>query len=259
MPKNPMNYGKARGAFLLKKFLPPDVVPFSEIDLISTEEEWEAVKDKYGSYAFQRVDWPINAVKPDKFYGTSGRPEDIPGLLKATQEDNPDAAILLMLTKGPKRYRYEYDGGFNVLFALDKEIVIEIVGKAFDGHEITQGLAVHERYTIPWEFIVWTNDRKALPNSAPMTPELYAGQRKERVRYLTEDCKYDAELVEKSVPTKFEPISDSLFKELLDHILIEILLRKNDLRREGLELFCVQGNFVDGRVQPWELFVPNRW
>ena len=258
---DPMKYGKARGASLLKKYL-PRVTPFSELDLISTPDEWNAVKGKYGGFAFQRVDWPLEAKKPKTFYGTSGRPEDIPDLLARAQADSPDAAILLLLTKdGKKRYRYEYDGGFNVLFALGREIVIELVGKGFDGHELTYGLAVHESYTIPWDLIPWVTSKNKLPNNVVWAQTWYPAQRKERIRYLVEDCGYNAELVEKSVPTELRSLDDSLFCDLLDNIVMEFYPYSKEaaLRRDGLELFCVQGNFVDGKIQPWEIFDPRRW
>ena len=33
------------------------------------------------------------------------------------------------------------DEGFNVLFNMGNNVIIELVGKGFDGHEVTQGLA----------------------------------------------------------------------------------------------------------------------
>lgn len=258
--RDPMLYGKARGAYLLKRWL-PDIAPFTEIDIIDSIEEWEAVKDKYGGFAFQRVDWPINAEKPSTYYGTNGRPEDVPGLIERAKADSPEAVILLMVPKS-RRYRYEYDGGFTVLFDLSKgEVVIEVVGKAFDGHELTQGLAVHESYAIPWSEIVQTESKKelALFIRKTVAPEEYAEQRKERVRYLIDDCHYDADIVEKSVPIKYEPPYNSLFDELLDKIVFKLHQEEENLVRNGLTYFCVQGNFVDREVQPWEIFVPDRW
>lgn len=257
---DPMKYGKARGTALLNKYL-PEVTPIESMNIIASLEDWEGVKEKYSGFAFQRVDWPIDTPKPNAIYGTNGRPEDIPGLLEAAKKDCSESVVLLMKTKKESVYRYDYDGGFNVLFVPGKEIVIELVGKAFDGHELTYGLATHERYTVPWGEVLFATSKNIFLYGGRVVEEQdYAKQRAERVSYLTKDCSYDLSLVEERVPMSYRALDKSLIDDLLDRIVVELYGKTEELLREaGLEVFCVQGNFVNGEVQPWEIFVPKRW
>lgn len=159
--QNPMKYGKAKGIVLVQKYL-PRINPFKRIDIISTTEEWNAVKDKYGRFVASRVDMPIGEAKKNVVKGTSGLPESIPSLIEKVNEQSSKGVVLVMETKKQAIPRYEYDGGFNISFNTGENVIIEIVGKGFDGHELTQGLAVHERYQIPWDEVLFMRDRKDL-------------------------------------------------------------------------------------------------
>lgn len=47
-------------------------------------------------------------------------------------------------------------------------------------------------------------------------------------------------------------------KSILDDIIFELYKRNNDLLRDGLKTFNVQGNIVNGNIVPWEIFRPER-
>ena len=163
--QNPMKYGKAKGIVLVQKYL-PRINPFKRIDIISTTEEWNAVKDKYGKFVASRVDMPIGEAKKNVVKGTSGLPESIPSLIEKVNEQSSKGVVLVMETKKQEIPRYEYDGGFNISFNTGENVIIEIVGKGFDGHELTQGLAVHERHQIPWDEVLFMRDRISLTDKA---------------------------------------------------------------------------------------------
>ena len=74
----------------------------------------------------------------------------------------PNGVVLCMKAKEKGVHRYENDGAFNILFNMGQSIIIELVGKGFDGHELTQGLALHEYYIIPWEKVLFMGNRKDL-------------------------------------------------------------------------------------------------
>jgi len=57
--------------------------------------------------------------------------------------------------------RYEDDGGFNILFNMNDSVIIELVGKGFDGHELTRN-GMHERYQIPWSEVLFIRDKSDL-------------------------------------------------------------------------------------------------
>ena len=60
--KDQMQYGKARGVMLSKKYL-PRLSPFKNIHVVSSIEEWDAIKDRYGDYISHRVDMPIGNAR----------------------------------------------------------------------------------------------------------------------------------------------------------------------------------------------------
>ena len=259
--KDLMKYGKAKGIVLLQKYL-PQISPFKSIDIISTIEEWDSVQDKYGEFSIHRVDMPIGEPKRNAVAGTSGFSDSIPGLIKIVNEKSPHGVVLVMATKEPAVHRYENDGGFNVLFNMGESVVIELVGKGFDGHELTQGLAIHERYRIPWDEVLFMRDRMDLLKSptvekARITPECYEKQRKERVRFLQE-CGYDIEKIEEHVPEQYKLVDNDIIKRVLDDVVLELMKQQSALRQDGLKRFGVQGNLLNGRVQPWEIFRAER-
>ncbi|MBR2544053.1 hypothetical protein IKF04_02000 [Candidatus Saccharibacteria bacterium] len=268
-------YGKLRGLLLLLSLL-PDVAPISKYTIIRSIEDWEAIKYDWQGFSLQRIDGPLDAEKPTSAkYGTSGRPEDIPRLLEMAKKDCPEYVLLLMKTKEESVYRYDNDGGFNVLFDFNRRngVVIELVGRGFDGHELTSGVAVHERYVIPWEGLsslketMERNPRdvkemaKLLSgyNTYTVSPEEYAKQREERFRYLTAGCGYDPEIVEGKLPTTYQLLDRKLVYDLIEKVVLELYRKSIRLFHEGLLYFGVQGNFANGKVQPWEVFIPERW
>lgn len=261
--RNPLDYQKASGIALLGKFL-PDATPFERLDIIRTVEEWDAIKDKYADFAAHRTDFPIGAMRKNIVTGTSGLPTEIPSVLKQVQEQSQNGVVLLMQMKKKSVFRYLYDGGFNALFLVDDKIIIEFVGKAFDGHELTQGLAVHERYIIPWDKAIFVRKRADLMRDIDIewtfiSQEKYAEQYEERLKFLINDCHYKADKVRQNVPREFQVLNDSLIENFMDEIVFPLIVQRKDLLANGLRMFCVQGNFVNSKVQPWEIFTPRRW
>lgn len=127
---------------------------------------------------------------------------------------------------------------------------------------MTQGLAVHERYQIPWDEVLFMRDRMDLLKSptvekACITPKCYEKQRKERVRFLQE-CGYDIEKIEEHVPEQYKPVDNDIIKRVLDDVVLELMKQQSALRQDGLKRFGVQGNLLNGRVQPWEIFRAER-
>lgn len=262
--KDPMRYGKAKGIVLLQKYL-PKLSPFKSIDIVSNIDEWNAVKDKFGDFVPNRVDYPIGESKRNAIAGTNGFTSEMPSLIESVNNQSPNGVVLLLPTKEniivPPRY--EDDGGFNVLFNMGSNVIIELVGKGFDGHEVTQGLANHERYQIPWNEVLFIRSRKDMIKSSTVqkshvNPDDYKKQRQARVKFLHEVVGYDLETIEKNIPETYSFISDNTIKTLLDDVVFELMKKKELILRDGLTRFGVQGNIIDGNIQPWEIFRPER-
>lgn len=256
------DYSKARGIILLDKYL-PEISPFKDISIVESLEKWEDIKHKYGEFAIQRVDLPIGSAKHNAVSGASGLTKDVPELIKSAKAYSEDGIVLVMNTKNPTCFRYQNDGGFNILFSLQDQIMIELVGKGFDGHELTQGIACHERYALKWGEAYFSKNRDDLIRNKSQTylvsKEEYSNHRKERIDFLVNDCHYDRKIVEENLPLEYHEFKNEPISELLDKIVLQMLKNKSSLNENGLYHFCVQGNFVNGTVQPWEIFIPERW
>ncbi len=93
-------YGKAKGIFLLNKYL-PDLYPYSKIQIISSIEEWNKIKNKLPERVTTRTDTKIGDYRNVRISGTSGKKEDIPLELEEVKKQNPDGVLLLLNTKSP--------------------------------------------------------------------------------------------------------------------------------------------------------------
>ncbi len=266
--KNVMDYGKARGMTLVGKYL-PKLNPFQSIDLIGTMEEWGQVRYKYGDTMIHRIDYPIGhaQVKQNAVQGTNGFAESIPELISAVRKQGNSGVVLIAQTTHPSPPRYLYLGGFNILFCLGSHVVIELVGKAFDGHELTQGLGYHEQYCLNWDDIPFVMSRNNLVRRATsmkwITVNEYQIQRHNRIQFLDESCHYPLGEVESNVPEILPLLDDSALRLLLDDIVVELRGKRVLLEYDKMRLFGVQGNVVEHNgqieIQPWEIFCPERW
>ena len=154
--------------------------------------------------------------------------KSVPQMIEEMKRQNPNSALLITKTKNKQIPRYEDDGGFAVLFDKDKNVIIELVGKGFDGRELTHGKTVHESYTIPWGKILYIKDKSNL-------------------------VKDDKKVLEKKIPKTYKPVENEIIKQIIEDIIFELYIKKEELSKDGLNYFLVQGNIINGKVEPWEL------
>lgn len=256
-----MTYGKAKGIVLLKKYL-PDLFPFEAVKIVSSVEEWEQIKGKYSDRLSFRTDSKIGDPRNIRIEGASGKKEDVADVFRQVKNQNPDAVILLLETKKPTIPRYENDGGFNVAVALNDSVVIELVGKGFDGRELTRGKAVHERYVIPWNEIIFMGSKKDLMKSRDVrktfiSQDEYKRTRQERIDFL-KGIESDTDTIYRNIPENYKVHNSSILDSILNDVIFPLYKRKSELPADGLKIFNVQGNIVDGKIVPWEIFRPER-
>lgn len=260
---NLMRYGKAKGAVLLEKYL-PKLNPFEKIDIVPSIEKWNKIKDNYSERITTRTDTVVGDPRIVRISGTSGLKKDVEDLIRQVKEQNPDGVVLIMEKKAGSGIlpRYKYDGGFNIAFYQNDSVIIEMVGKGFDAREITREIGVHERYIIPWDEIPFMKNKKDLMKSQSISKYIvndkeYQRTREERINFLN-SIESDKEAIQANVPKQYKPIKDEFIDTILENIVFELYKRKSELRKDGLNIINVQGNFEGGRVVPWEIFRPER-
>lgn len=256
-----MTYGKTKGIVLLQKYL-PELNPIKNVKIVSSIQEWEEMKDECPERITCRTDTKIGDQKNVRIEGASGKKEEVPNILKQIKEQNPDAVLLLMQMKDSPIKRYENDGGFNILFNVNESVIIELVGKGFDARELTREKAVHERYSIPWNDVLFMRNKKDLQKSRNVESyvvddEEYKRTRKERIEFLN-SIESDSKAIEEAVPQEYQQSSDELIQSILDKVVFSLYKRKRELYEDNLKHCNIQGNIVDGQIVPWEIFRPER-
>lgn len=246
----------AKGTILIQKYL-PKINPFISVELIENIEKWEINKDKYNDYSHIRPDSPIGD-KAVRLEGSDGMLKSVPQMIEEMKRQNPNSALLITKTKNKQIPRYEDDGGFAVLFDKDKNVIIELVGKGFDGRELTHGKTVHESYTIPWGKILYIKDKSNLVKDKDIIRHTinqkdYDYDKKERIDFLVKHCNYDKKVLEKKIPKTYKPVENEIIKQIIEDIIFELYIKKEELSKDGLNYFWVQGNIINGKVEPWEL------
>lgn len=256
-----LKYGKAKGIVLLNKYL-PKINPFKKASIVKNIEDWNRIKDKYPEKITIRTDTLIGDTNNVIISGARGIKEEVPQLFQEVKKQNPNGVLLLIETKNPRPNRIENEGGFNIFFNLDKAVAIELVGKGFDARELTRGKAVHERYVIPWNEIIFLKNKKDLKKNEMVSKykvqdEEYKKTRMERKNFL-ESIGYNDSEIQNALPNTYIELSDDIIEQVLNDIVFELYQKKNQLRNDGLNSFGVQGNIVKGKIEPWEIFREER-
>ena len=106
-------------------------------------------KEYFDTFDSYRVDSPkdsslIEGIESD------GLKTDFVELFKRIYKKNKHGVVLFFELDGKVDKRYMCDAGISVNINLYEDVCIEVVGKGFDGREISKGICVHERYLIPW-------------------------------------------------------------------------------------------------------------
>lgn len=258
---NLLDYGKARGSVYLKKYL-PNLTPFTDIYLVQDIEEWMQIKDTFDEHSFIRPDTLIGD-KMVRLEGSDGMLSSVPKMIEEMKEQNPSSALLIVKTKGIQIPRYMDNGGFVVLFDIPHKVIIEFVGEGFDGRELTHGKAIHESYDIPWNKVLYIKNKNDLHKYSEIkrfivNKDEYLKSREERISFLMKRCNYSKSLLEKEIPSSYIPICEDIIKQVLDDVILELYIKQKQLLEDNLNYFCIQGNIINKKLEPWELFTIDR-
>ena len=251
---NYMNYRKTRGIYYLKKYL-PNLFSFVDYKLIYDIDE--LLNLDFNDNLYFRPDYLIKEkmLSLEKNDATSMNVFD---LFKKIKKLNNSNALLVIQSKNAKIPRYMNDGGFVVSMDIDKNVILEFVGKGFDGRELTHGKTVHESYVIPWNEILFIDDKKdILKNKNIIKYKIkeneYKISRNDRINFLSNMYGISKNTLFKNIPKDFNGISNNIFMQVFNNIVIELYYKKTILLNDKLNYFEIQGNIIDSKIEPWEL------
>ena len=88
--------------------------------------------------------------KESPFKDICKKKDNVEEIFKKIKEVDKDGVLVLFNLNHEPSQRYNRYAGIAVSVSLGNEIIIEAVGKGFDGREVSKGICTHERYCIPW-------------------------------------------------------------------------------------------------------------
>lgn len=261
---DPKKYGKASGMLLAQRFF-RNIFPFHDVVLIRDLKEWEKIKDEYGDNVIHRIDYPIGLSKRN-IIDSNGYADSIPHLIEAVRKQSKIGVIMLWKSSKEIVPRYLATGGFNISFSIDQKIVIELVGQGFDGSDLTQGRALHERYVIDWNAAKMNKDKNDYVPSLDyrISGQEYVESAKRRQDILINSCHYAViDVAEALTVNLYIAPPKSALSQLMREVVVPVVKHDLNFQREGLTEFSVQGNLYvrNGEldIDVWEIFDPKLW
>lgn len=153
-------YGKARGYLLAKRYKLP---AYSNFFIVENEEEIQKLLDTYKNQDefCMRADTAIGNM-PIAVGGQNGNRNTVfdymEQIKKKAEEIGTKGVAIIYWNNGKFCPTYETDGCFYLDYRTKKELIIDYIGKGWDGSYLSHGTACHETYVIPWEDILFLDD-----------------------------------------------------------------------------------------------------
>ena len=145
-------YGKARGYLLAKRYKLP---AYSNFFIVENEEEIQRLLDTYKNQDefCMRADTAIGNM-PIAVGGQNGNRNTVfdymEQIKKKAEEIGTKGVAIIYWNNGKFCPTYETDGCFYLDYRTKKELIIDYIGKGWDGSYLSHGTACHETYVIPW-------------------------------------------------------------------------------------------------------------
>lgn len=253
-------YKKCKGISLVDKYL-PDLSPLNKMYVISSEEEWEQVKD----------DFPINmmTVRCDSPRGVDGKlPEGqtfhrdrVNQYIREVKKLVPDAVIILEDLKEGTNERIHTRGGFNLDIKIGDYVYIDYAGPSFDCGILCKGKGSHESWGIPWKEVPFMKDSAIKKyKKAEINTTQYIETAKARIKFLLNAYPNKKDEIFATMPKSYNSIDINIFRNLRDKVIFPLYIKHEELLRNGMNHFGVELNVLqDGTLVPFEISVPDRF
>lgn len=251
-------YGKAKGFLLAKRYKLPT---FSNFFIVENEDEIQALLDTYK----ERNDFCMrsDAKVGDTPIGVGGQNGDRETIFeyirkvrqKSNELDSSGVAIIYW-NEGDFCPTYEIEGSFYLDYRTQKELIIDYIGKGWDGSYLSHGSACHETYSIPWEDILFLDDNNIRKYRKKVVGQSeYEDLRASRINDLVKKG-VPREIVESSIPDKYSEINNEYFRQIINQVIIPMYDSK-DLQRYYKEYIPIV-QIEHGKVIVPEVILPER-
>lgn len=251
-------YGKAKGFLLAKRYKLPT---FSNFFIVENEDEIETLLDTYKdqNYFCMRSDTKIGDT-PIGVGGQNGNRETIFEYIRKVRQKsnelNSSGVAIIYWNDGNFCPTYKIEGSFYLDYRTQKELIIDYIGKGWDGSYLSHGSACHETYSIPWKDVLFLDDnnrrqyRKKLVSKSE-----YDDLRENRINDLVKKG-IPREIAESSIPYKYNEINNEYFRQIINQVIIPMYDSK-ELQRYYKEYIPIV-QIENGKIIVPEVILPER-
>ena len=251
-------YGKAKGYLLAKRYKLPT---YSNFFIIESEDEVQTLLDTYKNQRdfCMRSDTVIGNI-PIGVGGQNGNRETIFEYIRRIKQKENElgtkGVAIIYWNNGKFCPTYETDGCFYLNYRTKEELIIDYIGKGWDGSYLSHGSACHETYVIPWEDILFLDDNNRMQYRIKVVRQReYNELRSARINELSRKG-ISREEVEKVIPYKYNGIKNDYFRQVLNQVIIPMYDSK-DLQRHYKEYIPI-AQIENGKVLVPEVILPER-
>lgn len=251
-------YGKGNGYLLAKKYKLPT---YSNFFMIESEEEAQILLDTYKNQEefCMRSDTQIGR----KTIGVGGQNGDrdtifeyIRKIKQKSNEIGANGVAIIYWNNGKFCPTHEIEGSFYLDYRTRQELIIDYIGKGWDGSYLSHGTACHETYVIPWEDILFLDDNNRVRyRKQVISQNQYNELRRDRINQLVKN-KMSREQAEKLIPHTYNGINNDYFRQVVDQIVIP-MYDSIDLQiyyKEYIPIVQIE----NGKVLVPEIILPER-
>lgn len=235
----------------------PDICPIEDLVIITDEEDYKNNIKNIKGFNHIRVDslqgrGLINNIEVSKF-------KDVLSVLKMVKEKDPLGVIVLFKLNITPSERYERYAGISIRIDIGEGVVIEAVGRGFDGREVTKNICVHERYYIPWTELGRCSILTFKEYQIYQVNDIdYSKSRKERIAFLKR-IGLKEETFSKCIPYKYEEVPTFIWFDIIKNILKKLEKKEEILLKDGFKHFSISGHTEGDKFFPWQMFDKKRY
>lgn len=190
-----------------------------------------------------------------RHFGVEGhfvRKTEVEDYIRRVKQNNPNGVVLCVDTEEGTKEKIKTDGAFNVYFNMYDKMYIDFLGKGFDMGAITKGKENHETWTVDWEDILFvTPNNMNRYRQHVISDDDYLNSARRRLQHLL-NIGYSPDDIRGKIPRTYSPMSSSIKEILLEKIVFPIYCKSEELVRDGLRSFGVQGMVLNHELFPIE-------
>lgn len=251
-------YGKTKGFLVAKRYKLPT---YSNFIIIESEEDVKQLLDTYKEQNdfCMRSDTKVGNTSIG-IGGQNGNRETILAYFRRVQQRSKELGVngvaIVYWNNGRFCPTYETEGCFYLDFRTNHELVIDYIGKGWDGSCLSHGSACHETYSIPWDDILFLDEKNRRKYRQKVVSENeYDDLRKARVEELIRKG-ISREITESAIPMQYKGIDNEYFRKMIDKVVIPMYASK-DLQRYYKEYIPI-AQIEYGKILVPEVILPER-